>query len=190
VARARHRRRTACCRRRQRDESVHRVLAWPSTADRLPSRRESVPGTSHVPGPCAVPGLTRLRPSRCRALPGPRLAHAPPRPHPLRERRPSQPPRCHIVTVLTATMSHRGGWSRAPDGLAWETMSVAGRPRRPGRKVRSCAELRRRYGVSTASASRYRCSGWAGWSSTPPAGNPTWRSAWPPATTGSTPTSC
>jgi len=39
----------------------------------------------------------------------PRLAHVPLRPHPLTERWPAQPPRCDIVAVLTATMSHRGG---------------------------------------------------------------------------------
>jgi hypothetical protein len=50
-----------------------------------------------------------LRSGACRASSGLRLAHVPPRPHPLAGRWPAQPPRCDSDAVMTVTMSHRGG---------------------------------------------------------------------------------
>ena len=57
---------------------------------RVPGRRRAVPG---------------WRPGVVRSPPGALASRA----SPVTECYPAQPPRCHIVAVLTATMSHRGG---------------------------------------------------------------------------------
>src|SRR6266487_3353763 len=72
--------------------------------------RGSCPGTTAI----SIAGGRRPVPA---ATPTSRLPHVPPRPHPLAGRCPTQPPRCDIVAVLTATMSHRSGYYGAPAGL-------------------------------------------------------------------------